>query len=179
MSGHPEGNQETNVRTETHKQPHLLPFSVAQRTWPPCFPTSLAGSSSTPSSTWAPSGSSRCSSQTHPSCRASWSSASSQVRLRFAGHRVGLGRMSSGGQCCADSAWQGVGLRSSIHETGVFCLLLCLLAGWRPWAGFQCLCACFFFCIMGYGNSNCLHQGLRRTELILEKCLEQHIVSIS
>lgn len=146
MSGHPEGNQETNVRTEKHVA-SSAPFSVTQRTWPPCFPTSPADSSSTPSSTWVPSGSSRCSSQTRPSCRAFWSSASSQVRPRFAGHRVGLERTSPGGQCCADSVWQGAGLRSSIHETRVFCLLLCLLAGW-PWAGFQCLCACFFFCIM-------------------------------
>lgn len=46
-------------------------FSVTQLTWPPCFPTSPAGSSSTPSSTWVPSGCSRCSSQTRPSCRAS------------------------------------------------------------------------------------------------------------
>lgn len=48
-------------------------------TWPHCFLTSLAVSSSTPSSTWVPSGCSKCSSQTRLFCRASWSSASSQM----------------------------------------------------------------------------------------------------
>lgn len=65
---------------EEHKQPQALSFSVAQPTWRPCCLTSPAVSSSTPSSTWVLSGSSRCSSQTRPSCRTSCSSASSQVR---------------------------------------------------------------------------------------------------
>lgn len=59
------------------------------QTWLPCSPTSPAASSSIPSSTWVPSGSSRCSSQTRPSCRASWSSASSQVRAEVPKHREG------------------------------------------------------------------------------------------
>lgn len=53
-----------------------------QPTWPPCCPTSRAGSSSTPSSTWVLSGCSRCCSQTRAFSRASCSSASSQVRGR-------------------------------------------------------------------------------------------------
>lgn len=64
---------------EERRQPPALSF-VAQPTWRPCCPTSPAVSLSTPSSTWVPSGSSRCSSQTRPSCRTSCSSASSQVR---------------------------------------------------------------------------------------------------
>lgn len=73
--------------------------SVSQQTWPHCFLTSLAASSSTPSSTWVLSGSSKCSSQTRLFCRASWSSASSQVGLRIPRHRVGVGE--AGGQRCA------------------------------------------------------------------------------
>ena len=73
---HPEGNRGT---TQAASSPVLL---CRQPTWRPCFRTSLAGSSSTPSSTWVPSGSSRCSSRTRPSCRASCSNASSQVRGR-------------------------------------------------------------------------------------------------
>lgn len=96
-------------------------FSVTQLTWPPYFPTSPAASSSTPSSTWVPSGCSRCSSQTRPSCRASCSSASSQVRgPSFPGCRGGGREAEAGGAgalLCAGRSVGGGQERSCIRQT--------------------------------------------------------------
>lgn len=113
------GGAVTQRETEERRQPHPLSFSVAQPTWRPSFPTSPVVSSSTPSSTWVPSGSSRCSSQTRPSCRASCSSASSQVRGRGdQGTREGVrrGRPGAGQALLCRSGVAGWGVKSSVCE---------------------------------------------------------------
>lgn len=78
----PGGEEEWLAQGMGRVHPHNKDTSVSQVTWPPYFPTSLAVSSSTLSSTWVPSVYSRCSSQTRHSSRVSCSSASSQVRGR-------------------------------------------------------------------------------------------------
>lgn len=64
----------------TQRLTPIMRTLASQVTWLHCCLTSPAGSSSTPSSTWVPSVCSRCSSRTPLSCKASCSSASSQVR---------------------------------------------------------------------------------------------------
>lgn len=96
----PGSEEERLSQRNPETYPHNEDTFVSQGTWLPCCLTSLAGSSSTPSSTWALSGCSRCSSQTLHSCKASCSSASSQVRgqrkprtLRLAPAAAGAGFM--------------------------------------------------------------------------------------
>lgn len=76
----PGSEEEQLAQSNPETYPHNEDTLVSQVTWLHCCLTSLAASSSTPSSTWVLSGCSRCSSRTLRSCKASCSSASSQVR---------------------------------------------------------------------------------------------------
>lgn len=76
----PGSGEEQLAQRNPGMYPHNEDTFVSQVTWLHCCLTSLAGSSSTLSSTWVLSVFSRCCSRTLHSCKASCSSASSQVR---------------------------------------------------------------------------------------------------
>lgn len=75
----PGSEEEHLAQRNPEMYPHNEDTFVSQVTWLHSCLTSPVGSSSTPSSTWVLSVCSRCSSQTLHSCKASCSSASSQV----------------------------------------------------------------------------------------------------